>query len=125
VIAVYGKRGVGKSSLLRQIQAMALGDFSLPQKAGLFSIVPEKPRRYYAVYYQCDALIANAQELILRLCNDTDPEDGLLRLWVGAAHWTCLKDPQGQCRGDADSAGSRRPRHILAGSADAVISEMQ
>jgi hypothetical protein len=85
VIAVYGKRGVGKSSLLRQIQAMALGDFSLPQKAGLFGIVPEKPRRYYSllyytVYYQCDALIANAQELILRLCNDTDPEDGLLRL---------------------------------------------
>jgi hypothetical protein len=80
LIAVYGKRGVGKSSLLRQIQAMALGDFSLPQKAGLYGLVPSHPRRYYTVYSQCDALISNAQELILRLCNDTDPEDGLLRL---------------------------------------------
>jgi hypothetical protein len=80
LIAVYGKRGVGKSSLLRQIQAMALGDFSLPQKAGLYGLLPQNPRRYYTVYYQCDALINNAQDLILRLCNDTDPEDGLLRL---------------------------------------------
>jgi hypothetical protein len=80
LIAVYGKRGVGKSSLLRQIQAMALGDFSLPQKAGLYGLVPRDPRRYYTVYYQCDALISNAEDLILRLCNDTDPEDGLLRL---------------------------------------------
>jgi Cdc6-like AAA superfamily ATPase len=80
MIAVFGKRGVGKSSLLRQIQSMALGDFSLPQRAGIYAQVPTQPRRYYTVYYQCDSLIANAQDLILRLCNDTDPEDGLLRL---------------------------------------------
>lgn len=34
LIAVYGKRGVGKSSLLRQIQQMALGDYTLAKTAG-------------------------------------------------------------------------------------------
>jgi Cdc6-like AAA superfamily ATPase len=80
LIAVYGKRGVGKSSLLRQIQKMATGDYGLAQKAGVYHMVPAKPRRYYTVYYQCDALIADANDLFLRLCNDTDEEDGLLRL---------------------------------------------
>ena len=41
VIAIYGKRGVGKSSLLRQLQQMALGDYLLAKngyqlKAGHF-----------------------------------------------------------------------------------------
>jgi Cdc6-like AAA superfamily ATPase len=80
LIAVYGKRGVGKSSLLRQIQKMGAGDYSLAQKAGVYHMVPSRPRRYYTVYYQCDALIADANDLFLRLCNDTDDEDGLLRL---------------------------------------------
>jgi Cdc6-like AAA superfamily ATPase len=80
LIAVYGKRGVGKSSLLRQIQKMGAGDYRVAQRAGVYHIIPAKPRRYYTVYYQCDALIKNANDLLLRLCNDTDNEDGLLRL---------------------------------------------
>ena len=44
LIAVYGKRGVGKSSLLRQIQQMALGDYTLAKNAGLRYEVPGRPR---------------------------------------------------------------------------------
>jgi AAA ATPase domain len=80
VIAVYGKRGVGKTSLVRQIQQMANGNYDIAQKAGLAHLIPHKPRRYYTVYYACDSNINNTDELIKRLCNDTDPEDGLLRL---------------------------------------------
>ncbi|HEV7268737.1 MAG TPA: AAA family ATPase [Falsiroseomonas sp.] len=80
LIAVYGKRGVGKSSLLRQIQKMATGDYNIAQKAGLYHLIPPAPKRYYTVYYQCDSLIQDAKDLFLRLCNDTDQEDGLLRL---------------------------------------------
>jgi Cdc6-like AAA superfamily ATPase len=50
VIAVYGKRGVGKSSLLRQLQQMANGNYDIAQKAGLSHLIPRKPRRYYTVY---------------------------------------------------------------------------
>jgi Cdc6-like AAA superfamily ATPase len=80
VIAVYGKRGVGKSSLVRQVQQMANGNYDIAQKAGLAHLIPSSPRRYYTVYYACDSNITNIDELIKRLCNDTDPEDGLLRL---------------------------------------------
>ena len=59
---------------------MATGDYGLAQRAGVYHMVPAKPRRYYTVYYQCDGLIKNANDLLLRLCNDTDEEDGLLRL---------------------------------------------
>jgi len=80
LIAVYGKRGVGKSSLLRQVQQMALGDYTLAKKAGLSHEIPKKPRTYLTVYYTCDSMITSGQNLVSRMCNDQDPEDGLLRL---------------------------------------------
>ncbi|MGE8128874.1 hypothetical protein ACQKQD_18025 [Methylobacterium sp. NPDC080182] len=80
LIAIYGKRGVGKSSLLRQIQDLATGNYELVRRAGLAHIIPPKPRRYFTVYYACDSIITNANDLVTRLCNDSDPLDGLLRL---------------------------------------------
>jgi len=80
VIAVYGKRGVGKSSLVRQVQQMANGNYEIVHNAGLAHLIPNKPRRYYTVYYACDSTIESTDGLISRLCNDTDGEDGLLRL---------------------------------------------
>ena len=80
LIAIYGKRGVGKSSLLRQLQQIALGDYLLLKKAGLGYELPERPRRYLTVYYSCDSMISDRLWLLSRLCNDPNPEDGLLRL---------------------------------------------
>lgn len=80
LIAVYGKRGVGKSSLMRQVQQMALGDYTLSRYAGLHEHIPAKPRKYLTVYYTCDALIKGGADLLSRLCNDQNEEDGLLRL---------------------------------------------
>lgn len=80
LIAIYGKRGVGKSSLLRQVQQMALGDYTLATTAGLHHEVPQNPRRYLTVFYTCDSIIDSGEALISRLCNDQDAEDGLLRL---------------------------------------------
>lgn len=80
LISVFGKRGVGKSSLLHQIQLMALGDYTLAKRAGLSYLIPEKPRTYLTVYYSCDSLISDGKELLSRLCNDQSAEDSLLRL---------------------------------------------
>ena len=80
LIAIYGKRGVGKSSLLRQIQQIALGDYTLVRQAGLEREIPERPRTYLTIYYACDSMIASGQDLLGRICNDQDEEDGLLRL---------------------------------------------
>ncbi|MDT0500996.1 MULTISPECIES: AAA family ATPase [unclassified Halomonas] len=80
LIAIYGKRGVGKSSLFRQIQQMALGDYTLAENAGLKHEIPLKTRKYLTVFYTCDSLINSGESLLSRLINDQDDEDGLLRL---------------------------------------------
>lgn len=80
LIGVYGKRGVGKSSLARQIQQMALGDYTLARLSGLSHEVPQNPRRYLTVFYTCDSLIEDTKDLLSRLLNDQNEEDGLLRL---------------------------------------------
>lgn len=80
LISVFGKRGVGKSSLLRQMQQMALGEYTLAKKAGLVRLIPLKPRTYLTVYYSCDSLIKDGRDLLSRLCNDQSEEDSLLRL---------------------------------------------
>lgn len=80
LISVYGKRGVGKSSLLRQIQQMALGDYTLAKKSGLARFIPDKPKKYLTVFYTCDSLINDGKDLLSRLCNDQSDEDSLLRL---------------------------------------------
>ena len=80
LISIYGKRGVGKSSLLRQIQQMALGDYTVAKNAGLAREIPIKPRKYLTMYYSCDSMISDGNKLLQRLCNDQDEEDGLLRL---------------------------------------------
>lgn len=80
LLAIYGKRGVGKSSLLRQVQQMALGDYTLATNAGLHHEIPKKPRKYLTVFYTCDSIIHSGEALVSRLCNDQNEEDGLLRL---------------------------------------------
>lgn len=80
LISVFGKRGVGKSSLLRQIQQMALGEYTLAKRAGLAHLIPARPRTYLTVYYSCDSLIKDGKDLLSRLCNDQNADDSLLRL---------------------------------------------
>lgn len=80
LISVYGKRGVGKSSLLRQIQQMALGEYTLAKRAGISHLIPHSPRTYLTAYYSCDSLIKDGKDLLSRLCNDQSAEDSLLRL---------------------------------------------
>ena len=70
LISVYGKRGVGKSSILTQLQQMALGDYTLAKKAGLDAQIPFHSRKYLTVYYACDSHIQNGVDLLVRLCND-------------------------------------------------------
>ena len=104
LISVFGKRGVGKSSLLRQLQQMALGEYALAKRAGLAHLIPSKPRTYLTVYYSCDSLISNGKDLLSRLCNDQSAEDSLLRL---------VPEPFGATRITSTSAGGIIPVRSL------------
>ena len=57
-LAIYGKRGVGKSSLLRQVQQMALGDYTLAKKAGLThergEVCTNSSIQYFVFMYRCE-----------------------------------------------------------------------
>src|SRR5260370_7821374 len=55
LLAIYGKRGVRKSSLLRQLQQ--LGDYAIAKKAGIFHEIQRKPGSYVTVFYTCDSII--------------------------------------------------------------------
>jgi hypothetical protein len=59
---------------------MALGDYTLAEKAGLAHLVPQRKRTYLTIYYTCDSIITDATALLTRLCNDQNETDGLLRL---------------------------------------------
>ena len=65
---------------MRQIQQLALGNYSLLLNAGLRSQIPDRPCKYVTVFYTCDAMIKNGFGLLSRLCNDNNDEDSLLRL---------------------------------------------
>lgn len=80
LIAIYGMRGIGKSSLARQLQKIAEGDYTLLRSAGLEHLLPEQTRSYETVYYTCDSTIKDCAQLLTRLINDADPENGLARL---------------------------------------------
>lgn len=81
LIGIHGKRGVGKSSLARQIQQIAIGNYTSIKNAGIIHELDKKTaRKYLTIYYQCDAMIDDPKGLIQRLLNDQSDEDGLLRL---------------------------------------------
>ncbi len=68
-IAIIGNRGIGKTSLARQIVNLANGDNELLNKLGL----PYEDRLdFLSMYYACDNSVSNCQELLERLLTKRD-----------------------------------------------------
>ncbi|QSW89601.1 ATP-binding protein [Flavobacterium endoglycinae] len=63
-IAIVGNRGIGKSSLARQIINISQGDNRLLDKLGIYS---DEKLDYLSIYYACGNSITNTQELLERL----------------------------------------------------------
>ncbi|UEM04559.1 AAA family ATPase [Skermanella rosea] len=68
-IVIYGNRGVGKSSLARQLQLMSQND---PAVIKRLKREPFSPFDFIPVYLQCDDSITGVEELLVRLLTNAD-----------------------------------------------------
>ena len=66
-LAIYGPRGVGKSSISYQIKGIAEGKSGLPKRLGLAEKLPKRGFNYIVHYCRCDDFIANIGDLLKRL----------------------------------------------------------
>lgn len=74
-VAIVGNRGIGKTSLARQMLHMATGDNSLLKKLG--QDVTER-HDFVTMYFACADAVGNCQDLLERLLTSTD----CLRDWI-------------------------------------------
>lgn len=74
-IVIYGNRGVGKSSLARQLAAIAQGDMTVIDRLNL---KPPSVPDFLVVSVECDDSINDIRALILRLLTD----DEALAPWI-------------------------------------------
>jgi energy-coupling factor transporter ATP-binding protein EcfA2 len=74
-IVIYGNRGVGKSSLARQLAAIAQGDMTIIDR---LTIKPKVVPDYLVISLECDDSVADMRALVLRLLT----EDEALAPWI-------------------------------------------
>lgn len=74
-IVIFGNRGVGKSSLARQLESFARGDQGVIDK---IKIPPHSTPDYLVVSIECDDTIVDVRTLVLRFLTD----DGALAPWI-------------------------------------------
>jgi len=74
-IVIYGNRGVGKSSLARVLERMALGDAEVLERV---EHKPAKAFDFLTVYFACDDSVRDIPHLLLRLLSD----DAAMASWV-------------------------------------------
>lgn len=74
-IVIYGNRGVGKSSLARQLSALARGDQTIIDRLAL---PPHQTPDYLVISLECEDSIIDVKTLVLRLLT----EDIALAPWI-------------------------------------------
>lgn len=74
-IVIFGNRGVGKSSLARQLEGIARGDMSVIER---LRVKPHSTPDYLVISIECDDTITDIRTLILRLLTD----DAALAPWI-------------------------------------------
>src|SRR5260370_36908025 len=65
LLAIYGKRGVRESSLLRQLQQ--LGDYAIARKIGIFHEIQRKHGTNVTSFYTYNPMIQHGTDLLERL----------------------------------------------------------
>jgi AAA+ ATPase superfamily predicted ATPase len=66
-IVIYGLRGVGKSSISKQIKLIAEGNRFLAKTINLEHLIPRKGFDYLTIYTSCDSFTKNTGDLLKRI----------------------------------------------------------
>lgn len=80
MISVIGLRGVGKSSIARQIGLIAQGNTTLPKMLGHEKILPRKGFNFLVHYYQSDGFIKSVPDLLKRILFGDEDNPSLFSL---------------------------------------------
>jgi Cdc6-like AAA superfamily ATPase len=78
-ICIYGKRGVGKSSIAKQLRLVASGYSALTDLIGYPELFDGNLFHLPSVYFYCDDTIKNANDLFRKLLSDRDSLHGICR----------------------------------------------
>ncbi len=77
-IAIHGLRGVGKSSIAKQIKLIAKGNKLLGKSLNLDRFIPHKGFDYLTLYTSCDTYTKNTNDLLKRIIFGDNDSEGLL-----------------------------------------------
>lgn len=111
-IVLYGQRGVGKSSLARQLAKLATNDRELVLR---LKQPPYEPLDFVPVYLACDDSIKNIEMLMLRLLSD---EEAL-------ASWVPFKVVEKKSSGEIGSKFSVKVIELGGKKTDAITERAQ
>lgn len=79
-MAIFGLRGVGKSSIAYQIKLIAEGDETLVKPLNLWPYVPKKKFNTIVCYYRSDGFVRNISDLFKRMLFGDDSNPSLFSL---------------------------------------------
>lgn len=79
-LAVFGLRGVGKSSVAHQIKLIAEGDKILAHALGLQKALPKKDFNFIVHYYKSDGFVDNISDLFKRMLFGDEENPSLFSL---------------------------------------------
>ena len=111
-IVLYGQRGVGKSSLARQLAKLATNDKDLIAR---LKQAPFEPLDFLPIYIACDDSITDIATLLLRLLSD---EDGL-------APWVPFKVVEKKSSGEIGAKFSVKVIELGGKKTDAITERAQ
>lgn len=79
-LAIFGLRGVGKSSIAHQIKRIAEGDKTLPHALGLDRSLPKRDFNFIVHYYKSDGFVDSISDLFKRMLFGDDDNQSLFSL---------------------------------------------
>lgn len=78
-LCIYGGRGLGKTSIAKQLRLVAAGDTTLTDLIGRPELFHQELFKMPTIYFACDDTIQNANDLFRKILSDRDSLNGICK----------------------------------------------